>query len=351
MTQFEIVLILKAAILGVLCYILRRRTPRLASVCLGISLLLVLVAAAEMAIGVLDIVDSPIDVTYPDHYYSTDAGGVVEPLPGAHRVVAKRVRDGSVYYDVTYTVDDFGRRVVPGGGGPYSSYSIFVGDSFTYGDGVEDAETLPAAYARLHPDVHVYNYGFHGAGPYDVLARLETGDFAREVAETTGTVVYTFIDEHVLRTRDFIYGAAYRGKRIVYEPDAEGRLVRCGTWTTCRPWRHRLMRMLSESRIVEMLHLELPPALTKSDFDRLAGAACRMDEVVRERLPGGELRVLFYPGCRVTPKLLPLLDACGVRCTDASAAFDGLAPPNVLSLQDRHPTPEAYARVAELLPR
>jgi hypothetical protein len=347
---FVVVAVVKAAVLGALAFLLRRRVPRLAAFFLGVAMVLALVVALELALDVAGVGDSPIDVTYPEHYYSTDPNGIVEPVPGAHRVVATNLRDGSIHYDVTYTVDEFGRREVPSGAGPYASYCIFVGDSFTYGDGVEDAGTMAAAYARLHPDVHVYNYGFHGAGPYDVLARLETGDFAHEIAETAGTVVYTFIDEHVLRTRDFIYGAAYRGKRIVYEPDANGNLVRCGTWATCRPWRHRVMRMLSESRIVEMLHLELPPALTKSDFDRMAGAVCRMDEVARERLPGSELRVLFYPGCRVTPKLLPLLGACGVPCTDASAAFDGISPPNVLSLEDRHPTPEAYAKVAALLP-
>jgi hypothetical protein len=36
---------------------------------------------------------------------------------------------------------------------------------------------------------------------------------------------------------------------------------------------------------------------------------------------------------------------------DLSAEFDGISPPNVFSPHDRHPTPEAYAKVAALVPR
>lgn len=350
MSDFEITILLAAIAMAVVSILLQRRAPHLAVAGISTSLLFGMIVAAEVGLGILGLGERAIDVSFPSDYYSTDAHGVVEPLPGSHRVVATHRARGEVIYDVTYTVDEAGRRVTPGPGGPFHRYCVFVGDSFTYGEGVKDEETLPAAYARLHPGVHVYNYGFHGAGPFDVLARLETTDFSAEVAETAGTVVYTFIDEHVLRTRDFIRGATYRGRKIAYQVDADGNLVRCGTWNTCRPLRHRLMRMLGQSRIVAMARVELPPNLTRGDFERTAQAICRMNAVVREKYSNTFFHVLFYPGCRVADRLAPLLERCGVAYTDLSTEFDGVSPPYVLSIEDRHPTPEAYARVAAHLP-
>ncbi|HEU4365576.1 MAG TPA: hypothetical protein VFT13_08950, partial [Candidatus Krumholzibacteria bacterium] len=173
---------------------------------------------------------------------------------------------------------------------------------------------------------------------------LETEDFAAEIAETTGIVVYTFIDEHVLRTRDFILGASYRGKRAVYETDADGSLVRCGTWDTCHPWRHRFMRYLNGSRLRALTGVEMP--LTADDFERTARAISQMKLMTQRRLRHGQLLVVFYPGCRLAPRLMPLLTDRRIRFLDLSGAFDGISPPHVLSIFNRHPNADAYDRVA-----
>lgn len=329
---------------GLCAWLLRHRAPRVASLCIGIAMVFGMITAAELVLRVAGVGRPAVDTAYPESYYGVNKYGLVGPLPGSHRVVETSLRDNTVIYDVVHTVDEKRRRVVPDDGGPYSRYAVFVGDSYTYGVGVRDEETLPAAFARLQPDAHTYNYGFQGSGPFDILAGLETTDFAGEVAETAGTVIYTFIDEHVLRTRDFILGASYRGKRVVYETDADGNLVRCGTWNTCHPWRHKFVRFIAGSRIRALTGFEMP--LTPEDFERTARTIARMDAVARERLRGSQLLMVFYPGCRLASGLIPLLEARGIRYLDLSQSFEGISPPNILSIYDRHPNAGAYERVA-----
>jgi hypothetical protein len=338
---------LAAVVLAGATLVLRRAMPRTAAVSVGFALVFLLVAGAEFALRVAGLGKRPVDVVHPDPYYTTDEHGLLEPLPGAHRTVATILHSGETLYDVVYTVDDEGRRVVPDHGGPYGSYAIFVGDSFTYGVGVEDHETLPAAYANLHDGVHVYNYGFQGSGPFDVLARLETMDFATEIAETTGSIIYLFINEHVLRSRDFLLGTKYRGKRIAYEENDNGRLVRCGTWETCHAFYHDCMVFLASSRIVSLLGFEFP--VKSEDYERTAQAILQMQEVVNRRARSGAFSVVFYPGSVLSQHVRPLLEERGIACVDLSETFDGTADEHVLSVYDRHPAPGAYARVATLI--
>lgn len=349
MNAFVAALLVTTAAFAGVAAALKRRTPRLASASLVIAIGFAVLAALEITIGILDLGDRPIDVTYPPGYYTSNPHGIQQPTPGAHRLVATRIKTGAIHYDITCTIDDRGRRVVPGGGGPYREYAAFIGDSFTYGDGVEDDETLPAAFAKRHPDLHVYNYGFHGAGPFDVLARLETTHVRGEIPESTGLVIYTFIDEHVMRTRDFFSGASYRRRKVAYELLDDGTLVQCDTWATCHPLHHRIMCFLGKSNLLRFTQIEFRIPPRRRDFDRATRTICRMNEVVKERWPGADLVVVFYPGCRLAPRLIPALDACGVHTIDLSTAFAGNSPPNVLSVEDPHPNPDAYARVAELI--
>jgi hypothetical protein len=83
---------------------------------------------------------------------------------------------GRLIYDVDYTIDDhLLRRTLSGSGGPSVA---FFGDSFVFGEGLADSETLPQAYADLTGrKARVFNFGFPGYGPQQMLRALETGLF------------------------------------------------------------------------------------------------------------------------------------------------------------------------------
>ena len=59
-----------------------------------------------------------------------------------------------------------------------------------YGEGVEDDETLPFLVADMATGITPYNFAFHGHGPFDVLAQIESIDFSEEVRERHGVLLW-----------------------------------------------------------------------------------------------------------------------------------------------------------------
>lgn len=92
--------------------------------------------------------------------------------PGAYHVTQSLA--GRVVYDVTYGIDDrLLRKVDAGSTGKGVS---FFGDSFMFGTGVNDKDTLPQLFAddtkRAFP---VFDLGVPGWSPAHVLAELQSG--------------------------------------------------------------------------------------------------------------------------------------------------------------------------------
>ena len=90
--------------------------------------------------------------------------------PGAHPV--RKSIGGRVIYDVVYGIDGHGHRATTSGaGGP--GYA-FLGDSFTFGEGLPDADTLPQAFADLlGGETRVDNLGVPAYSPAQVLRELQ----------------------------------------------------------------------------------------------------------------------------------------------------------------------------------
>ncbi len=119
--------------------------------------------------------------------------------PGAYPARKSDPRTGSTIYDVTYTID--GLRLRKTDSTPEGPTIAFLGDSFTFGEGVNDAETTPQAFADLiDRRLRVLNLGFRGYGPNQVLRALETGMFDAALGTRLRLVVLTTAPWHAERT-------------------------------------------------------------------------------------------------------------------------------------------------------
>lgn len=157
--------------------------PRRRSSVAARSALVVLGAGIGLAVVCLAyplLVDAPraiyLDPAHEDQragYFQPDADLGYAPLTD-RTVRALRRRDGRVLYDVLYTIGADGLRRTPGN--PHAPAFLFFGDSLTFGEGVEDDETTPVAFARtLAVPGNVRNLGFHGYGPHQTVRELEVG--------------------------------------------------------------------------------------------------------------------------------------------------------------------------------
>jgi hypothetical protein len=119
--------------------------------------------------------------------------------PGNYPARKSDPRTGFTIYDVSYTID--GSRLRKTKSAPDGTTVAFVGDSFTFGEGVNDDETTPQAFADLTGHrLRVLNLGFPGYGPNQVLRALEAGTFDAALGSRVRLIVFTTAPWHAERT-------------------------------------------------------------------------------------------------------------------------------------------------------
>lgn len=119
--------------------------------------------------------------------------------PGSYPARKIDGQSGSGIFDVTYTIDNsLLRKTESADSGPTVA---FFGDSITFGEGVNDGETMPQAFADLtNHRLHVLNLGFPGYGPHQVLHALESGTFDAELGPKVRLIVLLTAPWHAERT-------------------------------------------------------------------------------------------------------------------------------------------------------
>ena len=108
---------------------------------------------------------------------------------------------GKLVYDVTYTIDADGLRVSAPRHATESSESLlFFGGSFTFGEGVQDHETMPYVVGqKTGKRYKVYNFGFSGYGAHHMAAATEHGIVKSIVKENPKHIIYQAIVDHIRR--------------------------------------------------------------------------------------------------------------------------------------------------------
>lgn len=111
---------------------------------------------------------------------------------------AKIAPDGKVIYDTRVTVDaHLNRKTVPSDG---PGAIAFFGDSWIFGDGVNDDGTLPQAFADLeHRRIPVLNLSYNGWSPAANLAALDAGLYGDLLHEPRHFILFT-ATFHIERT-------------------------------------------------------------------------------------------------------------------------------------------------------
>jgi hypothetical protein len=143
-------------------------------------------------------------------YYVADAARGYAAGANVKKRVKKTLKD-IVIYDVIYTTNRFGLRVSPtdvaggdqGRNETRANYgnAIFFGDSFTYGEGINDNDTLPYLFEELSEGRYrAYNLAFHGYGPQQMLRLIETGFLEKIISDQRPlVVVYEALIQHIER--------------------------------------------------------------------------------------------------------------------------------------------------------
>lgn len=110
----------------------------------------------------------------------------IEPYQGRHRA---RVA-GEVLFDVTYGIDQWGRRHNPNNPQIFQQSLAIFGCSMVFGAGVNDHQTLASFLSQKLDETFVTTYAFPGDGPQHVLINLFERKFKEELAITPAIFIY-----------------------------------------------------------------------------------------------------------------------------------------------------------------
>jgi hypothetical protein len=329
-------LALVLAVVSVLLKPLRNLMTITISLVLGLAL-------TEFALGLVQ--QGALQARLDANYWSrTDIGSI--PSPGQHASL-KVTPGGEVIYDVKYTIGDDGFRVTPNNSAISAKRINFLGCSATFGEGLNDQETLPAFVKRELGDVQVKNFGVHGYGMHQALAILESP------RDTSGQVNFILTAPWHAERSACVPSFALGSPR--YELQADGSVVRNGVCGGISYY--PLARVLSLSRIYGLVKGAMQSRQSQdAQINLYLALIQRISELSRTRhqaLLIGYLKAddHWFTGSFNNEKIVEKFKTMNIEVIDVTLADKSENVPAKYSLHklDEHPTALANETRAALV--
>jgi len=273
-----------------------------------------------------------------------DLGYKLAPGPRQAHFI-KRSNNGALIYNVTYKINTLGFRGADQSGGKPTVF--FFGDSFTFGEGVSDLETLPARFAEISGH-SVFNFGVPGYGAQQFLRALEVSRPEHMgIRNDHALIVFSLLNTHVDRAAG----------RAPWDTDGPLYEISPGGVTLSGSFRsvHGLTeRILNKSYIYKLIR---PMFSEARDRQRLLAIIEAANKLVRERY-GTDMIVIFWDSFPSTPPQHELVRAAWLRENLTKSGIVNLpvskmGPPlqgsEYYIASDGHPNAAAYLAAAAAL--
>lgn len=239
-----------------------------------------------------------------------------------------RIFQTDTVYNVYYSSDEFGRRISGGGtendtveeNNLKTKHAIFLGCSFTFGDGLNYNSTFPFLFEYMHPDFKSYNYGFSGYGPHQSCLLFDEGVNTINnytIPDDSGFCIYTYFDDHLNR----VYGSSeYLASSVnATTPDV------CADHNKLIHKKRSFLRIclayfLSNSETMKYFNINFTCPQTTEFYGRFAGIINYTAMKYWEIKPHGEFYVGLYPGYYTH-------DTAWIRSLDRNIKVLNIPPP------------------------
>jgi hypothetical protein len=273
-----------------------------------------------------------------------DLGYQLAPGPRQAHFI-KRSSKGEPIYNVTYTINALGLRGANQSGSTPTVF--FFGDSFTFGEGVSDVETLPARFAQTS-GYSVFNFGVHGYGAQQFLRALEVSRPERMgIRKEHALVVFSLLNTHVDRAAG---RAPWDTDGPLYE-NLPGGLTLSGSFRSLHGMPGRI---LNKSNIYKQIRTMFSEA---GDRQRLLAIIEAANKLVKQRY-GTDMIVIFWDSFPRTPPqhetvraawLRENLTKSGIANLPVSEMVPPLQGSEYYIAGDGHPNATAYLAAAAAL--
>jgi hypothetical protein len=218
--------------------------------------------------------------------------------------------------------------------------------------GVKDNETMPYQVGiKLHGSYRIYNFGFLGYGPHQMLSAIEHGMAERIVKNKPKYVIYQALLDHIGRAAGLAFRDATGPKYIL---NKDGDIVYNGHFDK------RLFTILNKSLILnKILKKKFSPEHFNKKyvnlFIEIVGTSRKMMET---RYPGCEFHLILWNENKHqnNREVMEKLKEKGIRVHLISDIFKsikayGRQPELKIDLHDPHPNQLAYEVIADYIVR
>ncbi|MGE5444432.1 MAG: hypothetical protein ACM3SR_07500, partial [Ignavibacteriales bacterium] len=226
------------------------------------------------------------------HRIPNDFLGYV-PGKGIKINTSKYYKD-ELIYDVTYTIDENGLRIGP----PYNESNLagcvlFFGDSFTFGSGLNDNETLPYQVGiKSHGKYRIYNFAFNGYGPHQMLSALEH-KLVEHIVSCSGPkfAIYQAIPDHIRRSVGLSFWD-YHGPKYILGKNGE--VMFAGNFDDGKIIPQIIIKDLNKSLIYRDVIGNRRFIGRDKDIDLFVAIVYASKRRFEKLYPGGKFHVIFW---------------------------------------------------------
>ena len=341
-----------AAVLAVAGVVLLRgdrwRTGALLAAALAISLALLdtfagLLTPAPIGQGLVKKTD-------PKWWPPPDPVLGFRPLPNS-QVIASATFGGEPIYRHTYYFDSTAARVTPAAPAGADTY-LFMGDSFVFGQGLVDGQSLASQFAKATDEkVHAVNLGVQGYGPNHLVRALEAGLLDRYTDKSVKAVVTWIIPGHLARVTG---DGSWLGSSPRYELK-NGVPRYTGSFNEYR-WTHPLAGLkylLGEQfQFVDAIGMR---QRQEEQGDLFVALMIRLQTLVRQKFNAPLIVVYSWPdetsgpGYGDTTLLIPILKRlrdAGIQLLSVDRLTSSIPVSQLIIPHDGHPTALVYELIA-----
>lgn len=276
-------------------------------------------------------------------------GGIfpIQPRHPSASVAHRDLKYGQVLYDVRYTLDKNGHRILPPAAAMPKAALLIFGCSFTFGYGLENDQTWPWLLAKdLGPQWKLENYAISGFGAQQMLSQLEDGEIEKPVTPFR-QALFLAIKGHLTRFSGlFQFNSARYYLR-------DGELVRDGlTYDSPYSLVSRMPTGINGSQLARELSIKIINLIQQKKLDELESTYLAIIEKSSQLLKkefDTTLTVLLWPNIDY---LAPELKKRGIPILLARDMLpdwdkDDGESYNLVNPWDQHPSATAAREIAD----
>jgi hypothetical protein len=275
--------------------------------------------------------------------------GVVPYADSVYHTI--KMQNNDTVFDFKSTIDANCKRTTPNNSKTRSKHALFFGCSITFGEGVQDNETMPYYFQEVSNEYNAYNFGLSGHSTNHMLARLQYKPLDSQVIEKEGIAFYIFFWDHIYRSigsmnryTEWLHNAPF------YYLD-NGNIKRNKMFCDGRLGLSWLYESLYQTNIVKKFQLDLPIKIRKSHLNIVAEMIKESKKIYQSQYPNNEFYCVIYPEWgkkkdNMTNDLKEVLKEKGIKYVDFS--WFEYKQEHTLG-KDAHPNPKTHQLMANMI--